>query len=459
MSFDEQVRLYANNAVENSNWKAALSAAYSNIGEVGVDAKGKPVGELLPATMEGLNQFSVINQISTGYARELAGGDRQYQTLLNIQALRESGVGDANLAASLVNQAERNTAKNIESINTKVNSAVNDITNPGVFTSRFWGELLAGEWGNGEKNLRVVRGAVSSLAKAYMAANVASTGEEAVKKAVEYYANPAISTQINNTIYFNKDLPRVPANQDQREWFKRFMDSQVADFLKSKGITYNSDDIVLQPMLGGVPRYMLHLKGTPIGKEFLRRDVETWIQEQDRKDIEEAVARRNSVSNPTPENSNRMFVDTPGGAAIGVIKKPTSNDPDEIFKRNKAYAKPAPEGGYLTKLSPQDEEEFQRWVKDNNVPFDPSDKADYDMRGFWKSLKSGDGHATTGMNDNDGMMHFTDYFKTPYHKSFSRESKFAKPNAPQWNDKDQLVDASGRVVFDERAESKKAKKK
>ncbi|QDB71024.1 internal virion protein C [Bordetella phage vB_BbrP_BB8] len=318
MAFDEQVRLYANNSSENAQWKADLNAAYVNIGEVGVDAKGKPVGELLPGTVEALNRFSVINQISTGYARQLAGGEDKYQALVNIQALRESGVADPNLAASLVNQAERNTAKNIESINTKVNSAVNAITNPGVFSGRFWGEVFSGEWGEGEKNLRVVQGAVRSLAKAYMAANVASTGEEAVQKAVEYYANPAVSTQINNTIYFNKDLPRVPEQQDQRFWFQRYMDEEVATYLKDQGITSSAGDIVLQPMLGGEPRYMLHLNGTPLGKEFLRRDVEAWITERDKRDIADRIKAKQPKENP---EESFITSETPGGAQI-VYRKP-----------------------------------------------------------------------------------------------------------------------------------------
>lgn len=318
MAFDEQVRLYANNSAENKSWKDELNAAYVNIGEVGVDAKGKPIGELLPGTVEAMNRFAVINQISTGYARQLAGGEDKYQTLVNMQALRESGVADPNLVASLVNQAERNTAKNIESINTKVNSAVNNITNPGVFTGRFWGEVFSGEWGEGEKNLRVVQGSVRSLAKAYMAANVASTGEEAVKKAVEYYANPAVSTQINNTIYFNKDLPRVPEQQDQRFWFQRFMDEEVAKYLRDQGITYSAGDIVLQPMLGGEPRYMLHLNGTPLGKEFLRRDVEQWITERDKQDIRERIEAKKPKENP---EAGFVTSETPGGAGI-VYRKP-----------------------------------------------------------------------------------------------------------------------------------------
>lgn len=127
---------------------------------------------------------------------------------------------------------------------------------------------------------------------------------------------------------------------------------------------------------------------------------------------------------------------------------PPAQDP--TYARNSQWAVQPPSGGYLTQLAPIEEQNFQQWIKDNNVPFDPSQTADYDMRGFYKSLMSKDGHAETGMNANDGMMHFTDYFKTPYHKSFSAESKFATPNAPSWNDKDQLVTPGGQVVFDER---------
>lgn len=302
MPFDEQVRLYANNSAKNKQWEADLGSAYVNIGEVGVDAQGKPVGQLLPPTLEALNKFSIINQVSTGYARELAGSDSKYQLLTNLQALRESGVSDANLAASLVNQSERNIGKNIENINTRVNKAISDITNPGVFSGRFWGEVFSGEWGNGEKNLRVVQGAVRSLAKAYMSANVASNGEEAVKKAVEYYANPAVSTQINNTIYFNKDLPRVPDRQDQRYWFQRFINEEATKYLKDQGIKASASDIVLQPMLGGEPRYMLHLNGTPLGHEFLRRDVEAWITATDQKDIlAKAAKAREPKKSPLPE--------------------------------------------------------------------------------------------------------------------------------------------------------------
>lgn len=123
-----------------------------------------------------------------------------------------------------------------------------------------------------------------------------------------------------------------------------------------------------------------------------------------------------------------------------------------IYQRNQQYALPAPiMSGYQTKLGPLTELAFQNWVSTNHVPFDPSPTADYDMRGFYKALRDGSPHARTGINENDGMLHFSDYFKTPYHRSFSAESRFAKPGAaPVWNEVDQLEAPSGRIVFDER---------
>lgn len=113
------------------------------------------------------------------------------------------------------------------------------------------------------------------------------------------------------------------------------------------------------------------------------------------------------------------------------------------------YAQPGP---YQTPLSPEEEARFRYWIQANRVPFNPNNLAsDYDMRGFWKALQAGDPRATTAINPVDQRMHFPDVWKTPYHQSFSNQSQYALPNAPHWNDQDQLIDANGNVVFDERA--------
>lgn len=99
----------------------------------------------------------------------------------------------------------------------------------------------------------------------------------------------------------------------------------------------------------------------------------------------------------------------------------------------------------LTQLPPDREAHFQAWVRDNRIPITP----DYDMRGFWQSGEK------TQVNPNDHMIHYSDRYKTPLHQSFSGESIYANPasHPPMWNDRDQLVDSTGRVLFDERAQN------
>jgi hypothetical protein len=121
--------------------------------------------------------------------------------------------------------------------------------------------------------------------------------------------------------------------------------------------------------------------------------------------------------------------------------------------RNQQFTAPGTsELNMTTQLSEPDEAAFRQWVAANNVPFNPDRTVgqDYDMRGFWQGLQRGDPRAKTGIDPNDQRLHFTDTWKTPYHESFSGESKFAAPGAPAWNDQDQLVAPGGRVMFDDR---------
>ena len=102
------------------------------------------------------------------------------------------------------------------------------------------------------------------------------------------------------------------------------------------------------------------------------------------------------------------------------------------YARNKPYAKP---GNYNTKLSPQEEQAFRQWTKQNSIPFDfQSPVTDYDMRGFWKAQIGGDQAA---LRDSRSK-HFPDKWKTPYHETFSNQSQWAAPGAPHWEG-DKLV--------------------
>lgn len=110
-------------------------------------------------------------------------------------------------------------------------------------------------------------------------------------------------------------------------------------------------------------------------------------------------------------------------------------------------------GSYDTKLDPLRELLFRQWVQQNNVPFDANAKAptDYDMRGYFQGVQQGNPMArSTETNANDGKPHYTDYYKTPLHQTFSAESQWAGPNAPQWVNDSQLAAPNGKVVFDEK---------
>jgi hypothetical protein len=119
---------------------------------------------------------------------------------------------------------------------------------------------------------------------------------------------------------------------------------------------------------------------------------------------------------------------------------------DEQFAKLQA-ASSAPtrrEEAYSTKLTHDEDLQFNRWVQASGVPYDASNDSDYDMRGYWKAQQHGDPRAT---RDTESM-HFPDTWKTPRHKTFSNESIYAGPGAPRWVG-NKLVAADGTVIAEE----------
>jgi hypothetical protein len=313
LSPQEVIRRYAQGGVKNPQWERNVTVALNNIGEVNIDATGKPIGQLLPATMEALDTFAIVRQVSEAYARDVAGSERNYETLTHIQALRENGVGDPNLAAALVNQKNR---RNIApstwgSIQKSVASEVEQVTNPGMFTGRFWGEVFRGEFGNGDRNLLVVKDSVKRLAETYLSAGVAGDAKQAVEKAAQYFADPRVSTQINNTIYLNKDLPDLPQGMDRTKWFGKAMDGVVGAKLKGMGVKYNSDDLVLIPQDGGNAPYMVSLRGIPTGMFVTKQELKTWIMTESDKEDTALVESQNRAKQQTVRPAGRGAVLSP----------------------------------------------------------------------------------------------------------------------------------------------------
>lgn len=126
--------------------------------------------------------------------------------------------------------------------------------------------------------------------------------------------------------------------------------------------------------------------------------------------------------------------------------------PQENLQRNQQWALPGP---YNTTLQPHEEQQFQQWVKQNNVNWNNNDLS-YDMRGFWKAQQAGDPEAKSVIVPEDkNRVHYPDRWKTPYEATFSAGSMWAKPNAPRWvqlgKDHWQYQMPDGHVIYDDQS--------
>jgi hypothetical protein len=283
MPFDQQVRLYKNNGIINQAWKKDFSTAVYNLGEITIDAQGKPSGKLLQPTIDSLERFSIARQVSEQYAKDLVGEDN-YKILNKIQALREAGVPDVNMAAGFVNQINRRQYEPVTWGNIKkdVNTSIEDIKNPGIFTGRFWGELFRGEFGDGTKNIIPIQGSLQELAETYVQARIAPDGKTAVRMASDYMAKSVV--QINNTMYMRSDLPKVPKGEDDAAWFEKYQKDVLIPQLKKMGIDPSLSDLTLLPQKGGQPSYIIANREMPIpgvnggAMVVTQAEIEKWVQ-------------------------------------------------------------------------------------------------------------------------------------------------------------------------------------
>jgi hypothetical protein len=186
------------------------------------------------------------------------------------------------------------------------------------------------------------------------------------------------------------------------------------------------------------------------GVELLTKGIQTPTNSAAAPGLAVAIARAAGWAPSKEEIEKKRISMTPPGFARGGTV--LDRAPDRAAVLRSLYQTGGAVGPvnpkYQTALTPQQEAQFQNWVKQNNVPFDPGPYADYDMRGFWKGMTTGDPRARTGISPYDKQLHFTDTWKTPYHRTFSNESIYAPKDAPHWEG-DRLIDKDGKVVADE----------
>jgi hypothetical protein len=182
--------------------------------------------------------------------------------------------------------------------------------------------------------------------------------------------------------------------------------------------------------------------------------LQPWVDDVTR--IQNAADLENLLHKPLLPSSQNLMALYNGqkktdNTPLNQYRNPEDQPGNVSYDFNKAWSKPGP---YTTKLSSTDETSFQHWAKQN-----PSlvrgelntTTPDYDMRGYWKAQQGGDPNAKQAPN-----RHFPDTWKTPYDATFSRESKYATPDAPHWEG-DKLVTKGGQVVVDETPKKRKTR--
>jgi hypothetical protein len=187
-------------------------------------------------------------------------------------------------------------------------------------------------------------------------------------------------------------------------------------------------------------------------------------------DPHQQLAARPAPLTPTPAAAAPAATAAPvaapaAGVSSNVAGAVVNPAQAALFQRNQAYLADG-QHTYNTVLTPEQEQQFRAWLADKSdkqdlgrAEFDPNAKTvNYDMRGWWLAASQGDEKAKLVIDPNDKLKHRNDYWKTPYHETFSAESQWAGQNAPKWNDKDQLVAPDGTIIFDDRAQKKEGDK-
>lgn len=285
-----------------------------------------------------------------------------------------------------------------------------------------------------------------------------SVGRFGQEQTIGYYRASSAASIQNNIDQYVAEFPTDPAKASAALQAARMEQSRLNSFNGGDadteaqallGVTTKAHAAVIDNMMA---------RGDPVAADHYFQVVQGEMDPVTRANVGEQVRKASdafsaqAAAGAVMASGAAASPPIAGGVAAGagqsVLTPQSQITPDQMFARNSKYAKPM--SSYQTSLSADQETKFEQWVKTNHIPFDPSeDHPDYDMRGYWQDIAS-KGGSKTAVNQNDGKIHFPDTYKTPYHHSFSNESKYATSDAPRWVNDHQLADAQGNVLFDEK---------
>lgn len=294
LPFDKQVQFWETNGLTNPEWEKVVQAGVSNVASVGWTYDGKNVGKLNPQGQAAIQTYLKIAAVSPAAADKLAGKDADLMSDIKFMVER-GGMPDLNQAAAFVNQVHRSGIDkyDYDSLKAKVESAVNDVVFP-----HFWSrpvDWVKGFFGNDQTNLVAVQHDIRRRAELLVRSGQVKDPEMAVKATVEYLSNPAVTSKVNGTLYYNKDLPTAPKGEDQAEWFGKFIDEVPGKLASARKMDHK--DVRLEVNQAG--GFTAWVAGVPLTDAngnvvtYTKQQVSKWIGKKLEENLRNRVRERN----------------------------------------------------------------------------------------------------------------------------------------------------------------------
>lgn len=348
LPLDKQMQLWSTNGLQNPEWEKQIQAGVSNVASVGWAYDGKNVGQLNPQGQAAIARYIELAAVNPGEADKYAGSKENQRLLSDIKFMMEKGgMPNVNDAAAFVNQVNRRGIEVGDAAikRDQIKGAVDDIVNPSFYSGTVnWVTTLFG--GNEQVNLTAIGSDIRRRAELLVQSGQVPDAKAAVKSSVEYFANPAVTTKINNTLYFNKDLPTVPKGENTGDWMERFIKEvpgKIATDQKMDG-----SRVRLEPnttggftaWVGGVP--ITDDKGTVLN--YSKNNISEWINNAHQSDLRNSIAMKSSatryenwakrVMEEARSNNNLPYGNS---ASLAYL---TSKGAYEYFKSQNALDKP-----------------------------------------------------------------------------------------------------------------------
>ena len=294
LPFDEQVRWWETNGLTNPEWEKVVQVGVRNVASVGWPSDGKNIGQLNPQGKAAIQKYLQIAAVSPAAADRMAGKDSDFMSDIKLM-IERGGMPDLSQAAAFVNQAYRSgiSRADYDLMKAKVESAVDAVVSP-----HFWSrpvDWVKGFFGNDQPNLVAIKHDIRRRAELLVMSGQVKDAETAVKGIVEDLSSPAVTTKINGTLYYNKDLPTVPKGEEPSKWFGRFIDEVPGKLATDRKM--DRKDVRLEAnKAGGFTAWIagFHLtdtKGHVV--TYSKQQISEWIGQKHAENLRNMVLERN----------------------------------------------------------------------------------------------------------------------------------------------------------------------